>query len=243
VLSYAAFIGREAAEKAQQGIGGAGWDGVRRDTEQIEQAGRRMIKLVHQLLTAGSSEVIRAEVIDLNKVIGGMDGLLRRTVGDDIELETFLEPELLPVCADPGQIVQVILNLTMNAGEAIPDGGRVRVETRNESIRLPEAAELGLAPGTYVCLSVRDTGAGMEPEVLEHAFEPFFTTKPFVEGGGLGLSSVYGIVSQSDGTVTLSSTPGAGTAVTVWLPSAEGDTTPAPGQLAEAPREAGEGPL
>jgi signal transduction histidine kinase len=236
MLSYAAFIGRAATEKAQQGTRDEGWDGVRRDAEQIELAGRRMTKLVHQLLTAGSSEVIRAELIDLNQVVDGMDGLLRSTVGDGIELRVSLDAQLLPVSADSGQLVQVILNLTMNAGEAMPDGGCLSIDTRNVSIEPRESAELGLTPGTYVCLSVRDTGAGMQPEVLEHAFEPFFTTKPFVEGGGLGLSSVYGIVRQLDGTVTLSSAPGTGTAATLWLPSAAGEA-----RLAAAPREAPEG--
>ena len=224
MLNYAAFISHAAsektvAEKTQQGTHDESWDGIRRDAEQIEQAGRRVIKLVHQLLTAGSSAVIRAEVVDLNQVVGGIDELLRSTVGDGIELQVSLDPDLLPVSADPGQIGQVILNLTMNAGEAMPAGGSLTVETRNASVSSSEAAELGLTPGDYVCLSTRDTGVGMEPGVLEHAFEPFFTTKPFVEGGGLGLASVYGIIRQSGGTVRISSTPGAGTAVTMWLPA------------------------
>jgi len=241
MLSYAAFISGEAAEKTQQATHDYNWDGIRRDVEQIEQAGRRMIKLVHQLLTAGSSEVIRAELIDLNQVVGGIDGLLQSTVGDGIELQVSLDPQLFPVSADSGQLLQVILNLTRNAEEAMPDGGSLSVETRNVSIKPREAAELGLTPGSYVCLSVRDTGTGMRPEVLEHAFEPFFTTKPFVEGGGLGLASVYGIVRQSGGTVRLSSVPGTGTAVTLWLPVATGETTASPARLAGAPREEQEG--
>jgi two-component system, cell cycle sensor histidine kinase and response regulator CckA len=222
MLNYAAFISREAAEKTQQGANDESWDGIRRDAEKIEQAGRRVIKLVHQLLTAGSNAVIRAEVIDLNQVVGGIDELLRSSVGAGIELQVSLDPDLLPVSADPGQIGQVILNLTMNAGEAMPDGGSLTVETQNASISPGEAAELGLTPGDYVCLSTSDTGVGMEPGVLEHVFEPFFTTKPFVEGGGLGLASVYGIIRQSGGTVRISSAPGAGTAVTLWLPAAAG---------------------
>jgi signal transduction histidine kinase len=245
MLNYAAFISHAAsektvAEKTQQGTHDESWDGIRRDAEQIEQAGRRVTKLVHQLLTAGSNAVIQTEVIDLNQVVGGIDELLRSTVGDGIELQVSLDPDLLPISADPGQIGQVILNLTMNAGEAMPAGGSLTVVTQNASVSPSEAAELGLTPGDYVCLSTRDTGVGMEPEVLEHVFEPFFTTKPFVEGGGLGLASVYGIIRQSGGTVRISSAPGAGTAVTMWLPAAASEATASPARLARGPFEAQE---
>ena len=113
----------------------------------------------------------------------------------------------------------------------MPDGGSFSIETQNVTLGHSQAADLGLTPGSYVCLTARDSGAGMKPEVLEHAFEPFFTTKPFVEGGGLGLASVYGIIRQAGGTATISSAPGTGTSVTIRLPAA------IPGQAAGARRE------
>jgi signal transduction histidine kinase len=238
MLSYAAFIRDEAAEKARHGTRDEGWDGIRRDAEEIEQAGRRLIRLVHQLLTAGSSEMTRTELIDLNQIVAGIDELLRSTAGDSIEFHLSLAPHLLPVTADPGQVEQAILNLTTNAREAMPDGGSLSVETQNVTLGHSQAADLGVAPGAYVRLIARDSGTGMEPDVLEHAFEPYFTTKPFVEGGGLGLASVYGIIRQAGGTTGISSAPGAGTAVTIWLPAAAGGTAAAPAQPAGAPGQA-----
>lgn len=220
MLSYAAFIREEALGKAQHGGRDDGWDGVRRDAEEIEKAGQRVTTLVHQLLEAGSEAVARAELIELNQVISGISELLRSTAGASTEFHLSLSPQLWPVTADPGQVVQILLNLTTNAREAMPDGGSFWIETQNVTIGQRQAADLGLTSGAYVCLTVRDSGSGMEPDAVEHAFEPFFTTKPFVEGGGLGLASVYGIIRQAGGTVGISSAPGAGTTVTAWLPAA-----------------------
>src|ERR1022692_723784 len=220
MLNYAAFIRDEAAEKAEQGTDQEAWDSVRRDAEQIEQAGKRVTQLVHQLLTAGSQEVARVELIDLNHVVGGIEDLLRSTIGRDIEFHMSLAPQLWPVTADPGQVEQVLLNLAMNAGDAMPNGGTFSIETQNLTIDHSEAGRHpGLTPGAYVCLGVRDSGAGMEPDILECAFEPFFTTKPLVEGGGLGLAGVYGIINQAGGTVDISSAPSVGTTITAWLPA------------------------
>jgi len=180
----------------------------------------------------------RTELIDLNQIVAGIDELLRSTAGDSIEFHLSLAPHLLPVTADPGQVEQAILNLTTNAREAMPDGGSLSVETQNVTLGHSQAADLGVAPGAYVRLIARDSGTGMEPDVLEHAFEPYFTTKPFVEGGGLGLASVYGIIRQAGGTTGISSAPGAGTAVTIWLPAAAGGTAAAPAQPAGAPGQA-----
>jgi two-component system, cell cycle sensor histidine kinase and response regulator CckA len=221
MLNYAAFIRGQAAERVRQGIDKEAWDGVRQDAEQIEDAGQRVIQLVHQLLAAGGQELVRPELIDLSQVVTGIEELLRSTVGRHIEFHLSLAPRPWLVTADQGQIKQVLLNLAMNAREAMPAGGTFSIDTQNVTTGQAEGARHpGLTPGAYVCLCVRDSGIGMEPGILEHVGEPFFTTKPFVEGGGLGLASVYGIISQAGGAVGISSEPGIGTIVTAWLPAA-----------------------
>ena len=233
MLNYAAFIRGEAAQRAGQGIDKEAWDGVRRDAEQIENAGQRVIQLVRQLLAAGGQQLARPELIDLGKVVTGIEELLRSTIGRHIEFQLSLAPQLWPVTADPGQIEQALLNLAINARDAMPAGGTFSIDTLNvASDQTERARHPGLTPGAYVCLRVRDSGMGMEPEILEHAGEPFFTTKPFVEGGGLGLASVYGIIGQAGGTVDITSEPGIGTTVTAWLPVAP-ETRPG---NAESPR-------
>jgi len=239
MLGYAALIQDEAVSRARQGADGEAWDGIRRDAEQIACVGERVVRLVRQLLAAGGQQTVRADRIDLNQVVGGIDELLRSTVGAGVGLQLSLAPRLWPVAADPGQVEQVLLHLTMNARDAMPHGGSFRIETRNVTIGSDGAPrDVVLSPGAYVCLTARDSGHGMRPEVLEHAFEPFFTTKPFVEAGGLGLASVYGIVTQAGGTVGITSAPGAGTTVTVWLPAVAGG----PGTAAAAPAEVPGGP-
>jgi len=225
MLNYAAFIREEAAARAKQDPGADGWDGVRRDAEAIEQAGRRVIRLVHQLLAAGSHEMLRTELVDLNRVLGEIRELVHSTVGPGIEFQLSLAPDLWAVTADSGQIEQVLLSLATNARDAMPDGGSYSIETRNVMIGPRSAPRQELPPGAYVCLTARDTGAGMGPEVLEHVFEPFFTTKPLVEGGGLGLASMYGMIRQAGGTVEVSSRPGAGTTITTWLPACTAGST------------------
>ena len=191
MLNYAAFIHGEAVERAERGIDQEGWDRGRRDAEQIEHVGQRVIQLVHQLLTAGSQQIIRTELVNLNQVVGRIEELLRSTIGPHIEFRLSLAPRLWPVSADPGQVEQVLLSLAMNARDAMPNGGSFSIETHNLTIVQDEVRQHpGLSPGDYVCLGVRDSGAGMEPAFLEHAFEPFFTSKPLVEGGGLGLAGV-----------------------------------------------------
>ena len=219
ILSYAAFIRDQATGTLQRGTR-LDLPGISRNAEHIEQAGQRVIKLVSQLREAGSRDVIRAELIDLNEVIGGIDELLRSTAGASTEFRLCLSPRLWPVTAYPGQVEQILLNLTTNARDAMPDGGSFSIQTQNLTLGHSEAADLGLSSGSYVCLTARDSGTGMEPEVIEHAFEPFFTTKPCAEGGGLGLASVYGMTRQAGGTAAISSAPGTGTTVTVWLPAA-----------------------
>ena len=219
ILSYAASIRNQATGTVQQGahldLPVISWN-----AEHIEQAGQRVIKLVGQLREAGNRDVIRAELIDLNQVIGGIDELLRSKAGASTELRLALSPGLWPVTAYPDQIEQILVNITTNARDAMPAGGSFSIQTQNVTLGPSEAADLGLASGSYVCLTARDTGTGMEPEVVERAFEPFFTTKPSAEGGGLGLASVYGMTRQAGGTAAISSAPGTGTTVTVWLPAA-----------------------
>ena len=220
ILSYAAFVRDQATGTLQRGTR-LDLPGISRNAEHIEQAGQRVIKLVSQLREAGSRDVIRAELIDLNKVIGGIDELLRSAAGASTEFRLCLSPRLWPVTAYPGHVEHILLDLTTNARDAMPDGGSFSIQTQNLTLGHSEAADLGLSSGSYVCLTARDSGTGMEPEVIERAFEPFFTTKPSAEGGGgLGLASVYGMTRQAGGTAAISSAPGTGTTVTVWLPAA-----------------------
>lgn len=244
MLNYAAFIHGEAVERAERGIDQEGWDRVRRDAEQIEHVGQRVIQLVHQLLTAGSQQIIRTELVNLNQVVGRIEELLRSTIGPHIEFRLSLAPRLWPVSADPGQVEQVLLSLAMNARDAMPNGGSFSIETHNLTIGQDEVRQHpGLSPGDYVCLGVRDSGAGMEPAFLEHAFEPFFTSKPLVEGGGLGLAGVYGIINQAGGTVDISSAPSAGTTITAWLPATPGASASTSEAVTSADQSTGIPPL
>ncbi|MGD0375083.1 MAG: ATP-binding protein [Streptosporangiaceae bacterium] len=237
MLKSAAAIREKAAHRPGLSIGGNGWDGVRKDAEQIQHAGGRANRLVHQLLEAAGQEMVSSELIDLNQVVSGSEDLLRSTIGERVEFRLSPAPGLWPVQADPVQVRQVLLNLAVNASEAMPDGGTFSIAMQNVSITGSESlSHPELGPGDYVCVSVSDTGTGMEPEVLEHALEPFFTTKPFAAGGGLGLASVYGIVRQAGGTVDISSAPGAGTTVIAWLRAVTSDlatSTGAPASIGQ----------
>jgi CheY-like chemotaxis protein len=163
--------------------------------------------------------VLQPRVIDLNNVVNGMQGILRRIIGEHIELTTILAPGLGRVKADPSQIEQAIMNLAVNARDAMPNGGNLVLETSDISLDKAGAGEEGgLPPGRYVALRVIDTGFGMTPEVLSHLYEPFFTTKEQGKGTGLGLSTVYGIVRQSSGSIEVGSAPGRGTSFRILLP-------------------------
>ncbi len=182
-------------------------------------AARRGAALTQRLLAFSRKQVLRAEPVDLNQLIAGMDELLRRTIGEDIDIETITAGGLWTCEADPTQLESVLLNLCVNARDAMPEGGKLTVETSNA--RLDDdyvAAHVGLRPGQYVVLAVTDTGPGMAPDVVERAFEPFFTTKEVGRGTGLGLSMVYGFVKQSNGHVKIYSEPGHGTTLKVYLP-------------------------
>jgi CheY-like chemotaxis protein len=165
--------------------------------------------------------VLQPKVLDLNAVVSDTEAILRRLVGEDVALTAELDPALALVRADPGQIGQVLLNLAVNARDAMPAGGRLTISTSNADIHEAEARHLSLDPGGYVAITVRDTGDGMDEETQERIFEPFFTTKQPGRGTGLGLATVYGIVAQSGGSICVRSALGEGTTFTVFLPRLE----------------------
>jgi PAS domain S-box-containing protein len=187
--------------------------------DQIHKATERAAALTRQLLAFSRKQVLQPRVIDLNGVLHDVEPMLRRLIGEDIELKTVLESGLGRVKADPFQIEQVIMNLAINARDALPDGGNLTFETRNADLDGDYVAQHTIVPaGRYVMLAVSDTGAGMDAETQAHAFEPFFTTKATGKGTGLGLSTVYGIVKQSGGFIWLYSEVGRGTTFKVYLP-------------------------
>ena len=190
---------------------------------EIRNAGQRAQELTSQMLSFSRKRMLEPEILSLSEMIGNVEAMLRRLIGEDIELVTRLDPDLSRVRADRTEITQVLLNLAVNARDAMPNGGTLCLETRN--LELDGAfmrGHPGLFPGPYVLLAVRDTGIGMDAETQEHLFEPFFTTKEVGKGTGLGLATVYGIVSQSGGWLQVDSTPGQGTIFRIYLPAASG---------------------
>jgi signal transduction histidine kinase/CheY-like chemotaxis protein len=205
------------------------------DIGQIERAANRAADLTHQLLAFARREVVQPLVLDLNTVVTEVEHLLRRTLGADILLETNLAKDIWPILADAGQFEQVLINLAVNARDAMVDGGTLRIDTANVNID----ADALLHSGRHVRLRVSDTGIGMPRAIIEHAFEPFFTTKAEGLGTGLGLSTVYGIVVQAEGTIEIHSQPGLGTTFTILIPMTKEtvpseDTDPLPYERAPA---------
>jgi PAS domain S-box-containing protein len=193
-------------------------DPLRSDIEQIQRAGERAASLTRQLLTFSRKQVLQPKVIDLNEAVSEMEKMLRRVIGEDIDLRTSLQPEPARVKADPGQIEQVLMNLAVNARDAMPDGGKLLIETKNVVLDEDYARlHVDVTPGPHVVLTVKDTGAGMNEETLGRIFEPFFTTKPVGWGTGLGLSTVYGIVRQAGGSIHVESAVGEGTTFNIYL--------------------------
>jgi PAS domain S-box-containing protein len=191
----------------------------RRRLREIRRAADSASALTHQLLTFSRQQSLETRVVDLNEIVPGAERMLRRLIGEDIELVATLAPGLGRVRADPGQIEQVILNLAINSRDAMPTGGKLMIETANVDLDERYAdSHAGVKPGRYVMLAVSDTGQGMDADTLSHSFEPFFTTKDQGKGTGLGLATVYGIVQQSGGTVNVYSEPGHGTSFKIYLP-------------------------
>jgi two-component system cell cycle sensor histidine kinase/response regulator CckA len=207
-------------------------DPIRDDLTAVKSASDRAIDLTRQLLAFGRKQMLQPKPLDLNDAVSDMERMLRRLIGEDVELRIELARDLRKVTADPSQIGQVIVNLAVNARDAMPHGGVLTISTANVEVGAGTKKQPELAAGPYVKLAVRDTGEGMPPETLARIFEPFFTTKEIGKGSGLGLSTVHGIVSQSGGHIQVSSEPDHGTAFDIYLPStgeADGgaDTEPA----------------
>jgi CheY-like chemotaxis protein len=207
ILGYTELLMRQAGE-AERG-----------KLEQILKATNRASGLTRQLLAFSRKQLIAPQVLDLNGLLSNLERMLGRMIGEDVDLAIFPDPDLGRVRADPGQLEQVVMNLCVNARDAMPDGGVLRIETSNAALvegQVPRHE--AIVPGRYVRLAVRDTGCGIEKETLAKIFEPFFTTKEPGKGTGLGLAMVYGIVKQAGGYVWADSEPGRGTTFEIYLP-------------------------
>ena len=220
ILNYAAFVAEELVtladcppECVQR------CEEAQRDVGQIQQAAARATDLTHQLLAFARREVIRPQVLNLNEAVLRVEELLCRTLGEDTELSVSLGEDLWPVLADPGQIEQVLVNLAINASDAMSDTGTLRIDTANITVD-PDSVAGGspATPGRYVRLRVSDSGSGMSADVASHAFEPFYTTKGEGAGTGLGLATVYGIVTEAEATIAINSELGVGTTFTIMVP-------------------------
>ncbi len=224
ILGAAEFLARKIREEA-----------ARVDVDHIRRAAHRTAAITQQLLAFSRRQVLQPVMVDLNTVVSALEPILLRALGEVSRVELRLAGDLGQVKADPGQLDQILLNLALNARDAMPDGGTLTIETMNVAVDERHATAKALdpvAPGRYAALVVTDTGAGMDRETLAHIFEPFFTTKGVGQGTGLGLATVYGIVKQSGGFVSVHSEPGHGTSLRIYLPLAgvtgEAERTPAP---------------
>ena len=208
-----------------------GQSALRNDIEKIDDASERAAALVRQLLAFSRKQVLQPKNLDLNSVVGGLEQLLKRLMSEDIRMQVKMSPDLGIIKADPSQIEQVLMNLVVNARDAMPSGGKLIIETRNVDLDQTYASEqVSVKAGRYVMLAVSDTGLGMNAETVAHIFEPFFTTKGGMRGTGLGLSTTYGIVKQSGGYIWVYSEPQHGTTFKVYLPRID--------EIAEAPEAA-----
>ncbi len=238
IAGYTTFAADEVTAAAQDD---ERWQQMRDDLAQVLRAVDRASRLTRQLLAFARRDVVRPHVLDLNAVVGEVEQLLLRTLGEDIQLHTHLAGDLRPIKADPGQLEQVLVNLAVNARDAMPTGGTLVIDTGNIAVDEHYAAtHPGVDPGGYVRLRVSDTGTGMSRATVERAFEPFFTTKPKGQGTGLGLATIYGIITEAGGQVQIYSEPGVGTTITALLP-ATADTAVVDGATVVTPAQAGRG--
>ena len=214
ILSYAALLARALPPRSR----------AQDDVGQIERAGRRAAELTHQLLAFSRRQVLEPKALDLGATLRAMEGMLHRLIGEDIELAIALARDAGAVMVDAGQVEQVVMNLVVNARDAMPGGGTLVLETAHVDLDPAAAAKLGLGPGPYTTLSVTDTGTGIDEHTRAHLFEPFFTTKALGKGTGLGLSTAMGIVVQSGGCIAVDSVVGRGTSFHVYLPSTAAST-------------------
>jgi signal transduction histidine kinase len=226
ILGYSELLARQVADDQR----------LRQEVEEIRGAAERAAGLTSQLLAFSRRQVIVPEVLDLNAVISNLGKMLCRLIGEDVNLKTVLGEPVGRVRADAGQIEQVIMNLAVNSRDAMPAGGALVIETRDVEVDDTCASDhTGVEPGSFVVLEVADTGVGMDDEVLSHLFEPFFTTKEMGKGTGLGLATVYGIVKQSGGHISVKSEPGRGTAFRIYLPRTDDSEPSSPPVFATDP--------
>jgi PAS domain S-box-containing protein len=219
----------------------AGNESYREAIDEILKAGHRAASLTQQLLAFSRKQVLEPKILDLNAVVGDIEKMLRRLIGEDIELKIISAADLGKVKADRGQIDQVIMNLAVNARDAMPRGGLLKIETCNVELREEDRKNRQyVVPGHYVMLAVTDAGTGMDAEVQSHIFEPFFTTKEMGKGTGLGLATVYGVIKQSGGYIWVESGPGRGASFKIYLPRVEGAALDQPESV--APRQKAHGP-
>ena len=211
---------------------------IDRYVDAAQQAARRAASLTHRLLAFSRRQTLEPRPTDVNRMVSSLDELIRRTVGPSIIVEFVPDQELWPTLVDPSQLENALLNLCINARDAMPSGGKLTIETGNRCLDARGARELDLLPGQYVSLCVSDNGIGMTEAVRERAFDPFFTTKPIGEGTGLGLSMIYGFARQSNGQARIYSELGEGTAVRLYLPRHQGNAEPdgVAAELVDAPR-------
>jgi PAS domain S-box-containing protein len=234
IINFSWFVKANLTAEVERG-NGERLRPVLKDMERIERAAENAARLTHQLLAFARVDVAQPRPMDMNVVVAEMAPMLRRTLGEHINLVAAPGPELWPVMIDSGQLSQVLTNLAVNSRDAMPKGGKLTIDVANVDVDLAyAAARPTLKPGRYVRLRVSDTGAGMDKKTLEHAFEPFFTTKPRGQGTGLGLATIYGIVTQAGGSIEVYSEPGMGTRVSVLLPAT--DQAPTADAVRDAPR-------
>ena len=200
-------------------------DGLRADIGEIRVAADRAAGITRRLLAFSRRQVLQPRVIELNAIVSSVENMLHRLIGEQITLSLRLAPDAGSVKTDPSQIEQVIINLALNARDAMPEGGSLTIETDTTRLEVEQAGVFGtIAPGDYAVLRIFDSGCGMSPEILAHAFEPFFTTKDTTRGSGLGLPVVYGIVKQSGGQICVHSEVGKGTSVEIYFACVAADT-------------------